>query len=134
MPGALITTGIPEIYASVKNDLMKSLFVFFFLLYSAAAFAQTESQNKSVTTVPSPAPLYVLKADDKVAEIDPEKNKEFSVNSLKPDWIESVDVLTGDKARAEFGEKGRNGVIIIQFKSYYILSKEVHLLFEKGRP
>jgi hypothetical protein len=41
-------------------------------------------------------PLYVLKSDDQVMEIDPEKNEEFKVDSIDLKWIRMITVLKGE--------------------------------------
>jgi TonB-dependent SusC/RagA subfamily outer membrane receptor len=46
-------------------------------------------------------------------------SKEFpqdSLNSIKPESIESIDVLRGKSATDAYGEKGKNGVVIITLK------------------
>ncbi|MEL7531996.1 MAG: carboxypeptidase-like regulatory domain-containing protein, partial [Bacteroidota bacterium] len=55
------------------------------------------------------APLIIL--DGK------EVGKGFEMNSISPDDIESVNVIKGDKAVKKYGEKGRNGVVLITTKS-----------------
>ncbi|WP_057939017.1 Spy/CpxP family protein refolding chaperone [Algoriphagus resistens] len=55
------------------------------------------------------APLYILDTEDGNKEI-----KEF--NSINPDDIESINVLKDKSAVDLYGEKGKNGVIIIKLK------------------
>lgn len=52
-------------------------------------------------------PLYV---------IDGEISTKEALDKLKPEQIEAIDVLKGEKATAAYGEKGKNGVIIIRVK------------------
>ena len=52
-------------------------------------------------------PLYV---------IDGEISTKEAMDNLKPEQIEAIDVLKGEKATAAYGEKGRNGVIMIRVK------------------
>jgi TonB family protein len=54
-------------------------------------------------------PLYVV--DGYV------QNKSFVLNKLKPEDIESLSVLKGESARAIYGSKGGNGVILIVTKA-----------------
>ena len=42
--------------------------------------------------------------------------KEVEMGSIKPDMIESINVLKGDKAFEKYGAKGKNGVIEITLK------------------
>mgnify|MGYP003675969537 CR=1 FL=1 len=58
------------------------------------------------------APLYVL--DGKVVE----KDGVTTLENLNPDEIASINVFKGEKAAAEFGSDGKNGVIQIFTKSY----------------
>ena len=109
----------------MKNLLYPSFLLF--LCISRLA-AQDTTQN-----VPVSQPLYVLKADDKTVEIDPTKNEQFKMETLESGWIKSIEVLSPESALGEYGARGRNGVVVVQFKSYYILSKEVHALFEEQK-
>ncbi len=52
-------------------------------------------------------PLYV---------IDGEISSKEAMDKLKPELIESIDVLKGEKATAAYGEKGKNGVLLIKTK------------------
>ena len=51
--------------------------------------------------------LYIL--DGKVME-------NFDIKSISTNDIESIDVLKGESALAQYGEKGKNGVILITMK------------------
>lgn len=48
---------------------------------------------------------------------DKEMESDFDIDSLDVEAIESMNVLKGQKALQKFGEKGKNGVIIIKTKS-----------------
>jgi TonB-dependent SusC/RagA subfamily outer membrane receptor len=66
------------------------------------------SNKKMVLTVPkSPPPLYILNG----TEISEEEMK-----LIDPNKIESIDVLKDKSAEAIYGEKGKNGVIVITLK------------------
>jgi TonB-dependent SusC/RagA subfamily outer membrane receptor len=52
-------------------------------------------------------PLFVL--DGKIISEDQLKN-------IKPDDIKSIEVLKDESAKAVYGEKGKNGVVIIKLK------------------
>jgi TonB-dependent SusC/RagA subfamily outer membrane receptor len=52
-------------------------------------------------------PLYVINGEISSRE---------TMDKLKPEQIESVDVLKGEKATAAYGDKGKNGVIMIKTK------------------
>lgn len=54
------------------------------------------------------APLYII--DGKKMDFN------FKVNSIKPDQIESISVLKDVSAMRDYGEEGKNGVVIIELK------------------
>lgn len=54
-------------------------------------------------------PIYYVKKDDKLEETP-------SVAHLDPNDIESLEVLKGEKAVDRFGDKAKNGVVIITLK------------------
>ena len=55
------------------------------------------------------SPLYVL-ADDRGEKIVP------GVDNIDPKDIASVEVLKGEKAKEKYGDKGKNGVVIVKLK------------------
>jgi hypothetical protein len=99
---------------------------------SLSGFTQSKGSKSNKTDVARVKPLYVLKAEERIAIIDPAKGEKFDIESIDPSWIKAVDVLKGENAIKEYGEKASNGVVIIYFKDYYILSKEVHAFFENN--
>ena len=74
---------------------------------SPAALVESKGKTISITTANADKVLYYI--DGKEATID-------EVNQLNPDMIESVNVLKGDDATKAYGEKGKNGVILIKTK------------------
>ncbi|SET44975.1 TonB-dependent Receptor Plug Domain [Hymenobacter actinosclerus] len=54
-----------------------------------------------------PAPLYVV--DGKIIDA-------FQLSAISPDQIEKVDVLKGTTAIARYGEKAKDGAILITLK------------------
>lgn len=48
--------------------------------------------------------------------VDGKELKDGSIDDISPDTIESVNVYKGDKAIEKYGEKGKNGVVIIKTK------------------
>lgn len=58
---------------------------------------------------PGTTPLYYLKTKDGLKEFS-------SFENINPDDIQSIEVLKDETAQARFGEKGKNGVIIITLK------------------
>jgi len=86
------------------------------------------SVESKVTVASSPSPVSLVESKGKTISIttaNPDKvlyyidGKEASieeVNNLNPDFIESINVLKGDDATKAYGEKGKNGVILIKTK------------------
>ncbi|WP_339875866.1 Spy/CpxP family protein refolding chaperone [uncultured Algoriphagus sp.] len=55
------------------------------------------------------APLYILDTKDGMKQLS-------NFNKINPDDIESINVLKNESATDTYGEKGKNGVIIIKLK------------------
>jgi hypothetical protein len=73
-----------------------------------------------VTSQP-PNPLLVLHADNKTIVLDPEVHDMPAFESrVDARWVQSIEMLSGDEAYSRYGNRGRNGVIIIEFKPNYI--------------
>jgi len=65
-----------------------------------------------------PNSYYVIRADNKQIEFFGE-SIEFITNpmrALDPNWIKAISIYKGQKAIDEFGDKGLNGVVIIELK------------------
>ena len=94
---------------------MKKIFfvlVFFFPLLSWAQEISYSNQK--------PNPLYVL--DGQILSA-PSTTRDslhaiFVTNSIKPKDIQSIHILKGDSAIAQYGEAGTNGVVIITTEAY----------------
>ncbi|MDD3990271.1 MAG: TonB-dependent receptor plug domain-containing protein, partial [Bacteroidales bacterium] len=56
--------------------------------------------------------------------IDDEIQKNFDINSLSPDLIESVTILKDSTATKLYGEQAKNGVILIKLKSWIIIEEK----------
>ena len=88
------------------------------------ACAQDNSTAVDFQVSPSSAPpefLLVLQADDKTVILDPETHDMPSLESaVDSRWVQSIEMITGEEALSRYGLKGRNGVIIIQFKPNYV--------------
>ncbi|WP_281238803.1 alpha-2-macroglobulin family protein [Flavobacterium praedii] len=82
-------------------------------VYSLASIEKEQTGSKSdikirgYTSVNGAKPLYI---------IDGEIASEEAIKNLNPADILSIDVLKEDKAKALYGEKGKNGAIIITTK------------------
>jgi TonB-dependent SusC/RagA subfamily outer membrane receptor len=101
--------------------MKKILFVLVFASLGLSAFSQNEpskikiiqpsAQEKSVGTE-SNQPLMIL--DGKILEGQNDSNlKKIDLND-----IASVDVIKDKNAVAAYGEKGKNGVVVITSKKY----------------
>jgi TonB family protein len=73
-----------------------------FILKDAPIKVSLATQNLSIAE-----PLYIVDGEE----------FQGSVDDLNPDDIKSIDVLKGESGRQHFGEKGKNGVILIQTKN-----------------
>ena len=95
---------------------MKKFIYTFSLLFSlsAASFAQETKKegsikliNQNATQQNLPTPLFIL--DD----VEMPGN---DLGSIKSEDIESINVLKEKKTIESYGEKGKNGVVIIYYK------------------
>jgi TonB-dependent SusC/RagA subfamily outer membrane receptor len=66
-----------------------------------------ELKKRADNAAPQGDPTYVL---------DGEEIKKEKINEIEPSTIESINVLKGSAAEAAYGDKGKNGVIIIKTK------------------
>ncbi len=69
------------------------------------------------TTTPATARLRAKSSDNVLYIIDGKEATSEEVNALSPNEIESISVLKDENAVKLYGEKGRNGVIIIKTKT-----------------
>lgn len=82
---------------------------------NVTGYGNTHSTNKnqSIRIVDSNAgkdsPLYLVIEDGKEQTVD-------NLDTIKPDTIESVSVFKGPSAVKKYGEKGRNGVVVVTLK------------------
>lgn len=69
-------------------------------------------------------PLFVLKLDGETLEIDPAKEEQITLASIDPKWIKSITIQGPEESLEEYGERGKNGVITIEFLEQYLITKE----------
>jgi hypothetical protein len=71
---------------------------------------------------------YVLKVDDKSLDIGTGQLGKVKLSDLNNEWIESIEIIKGEKAIGKYGESRKDGVVIINFKDFNALSKELQTL------
>jgi TonB-dependent SusC/RagA subfamily outer membrane receptor len=54
-----------------------------------------------------------------------EKPLDFDLNTINPNTIQSIDVLKDASATALYGDKGKNGVIVINTKCNYNMTQKL---------
>ena len=91
-------------------------------------FAQSDKTTRSTeitkfTPALSISALVILKSDDRTLELDPAKDEVFDFDAIEQKSIKSITVLTDDKARKAYGDRGKNGVLIIELMDNYLFSK-----------
>ncbi|WP_266362461.1 TonB family protein [Tellurirhabdus rosea] len=72
------------------------------------AFQTEEQKAEQAGTAPKPS-FYVVDGVEQPADFQP--------NSLNPDQIVSIDVLKGASATAQYGDRAKDGVIVVVTKS-----------------
>jgi len=92
--------------------------------FAQSNIASARSENTLVKKAPMYTALYVLKSDLRSIELDPKKNEIFDVKSIDQKHVKFVTILSGKEGKKLYGEKGSNGVVIVQLADFYDLSKE----------
>lgn len=117
----------------VKESILLSLL----MSIGQFGFAQTDKGTRTTETTqfkptPSLGPLVILKSDDRSLELDPKNNEAFDFDAIDQKWIKSITVLKDEKARDAYGDRGENGVMIIQLVDNFIFSKPALIKFRTG--
>ena len=97
------------------------------LLIFLNTFSYGQDQVKSTPptySISPPTPLVILKSGNETIEFDPAKGDTLDNDALKPEWIESISVLSSDEAKDVYGKKGADGVIIISLKEDQFITRE----------
>ena len=103
---------------------MKNILLITLCTLSINAFGQTPNEKPTIKIYQPPTqranvqstaqPLLVV--DGAIFHFNDSTAFNNKLNEIKPDDIQSIDILKGEKATAQFGEKGQNGVIIVTMK------------------
>lgn len=101
--------------------------ILFCLGVSSAAMAQQDTTNKKPINPTSTAylhydfntPLYVI---DGLVQKGILVNEKL-LNDINPDKIDNIHVFKGESAKYRYGEKGKNGVVVITTKEFAKKSK-----------
>lgn len=95
-------------------------------------FTANASDHTRKERAPMYKALYILKSDLRSVELDPKKNEILDVRSIDQKHVKFVTVLSSKEGKKIYGEKGANGVVIVQLADYYNLAKENFLGFRKA--
>jgi hypothetical protein len=99
------------------------------LSFGQSATAAKNSQPE-LKRPPMYSALFIVKSDFRTMEINPGKNEMFNVSSIEAKYVKFVTILDSKHAKKIYGEKGSNGVVIVQLADRVDLSKEI---FVKAR-
>jgi hypothetical protein len=99
------------------NSLLLSLCLI--AMVSISGKAQDKEPNYStVKLLAKQKPYIVLKVNDRVLEFKANAQNELDMDKLEANNIESMHILKGKEAIAQYTENGKNGVVIITFKAF----------------
>ena len=105
--------------------MKKVLFFLVFACLSLSACSQNEpekiklmqpSAQKDMVSNTKTNPMLVI--DGKILESKSAEDYNKNLNSIDPNDIASMDVVKGKSAETQYGEKGKDGVIVITSKKY----------------
>ena len=112
---------------------MKKVLIIVLLTTCSASYGQVqdsiEYEGKKFpvgNTVTFKEPLFVISLDNQTIQVTQSELFRDSI-SIKPEWILSIHVLKGQDAITKYGERGKQGVILIDLKkeSLDLLSPEM---------
>ena len=101
---------------------MKNILFIAFLTLSLNAFGQTENPKIVISFPPTldtpvkPKIPPLLVWDGKVSQFKEYSAFEEKLKNIKPNDIQSIDVIKGENAVKLYGEQGLQGVIVITMK------------------
>ncbi|HEX7014877.1 MAG TPA: hypothetical protein VF191_05155 [Cyclobacteriaceae bacterium] len=71
-----------------------------------------------------PNPLLVLKMGDEITVLYPDLYEAPRLNSINSEWIKSIELIGPEESMRLYGEHGRDGAIVLEFKEGLALAKE----------
>lgn len=80
--------------------------------------------SSSESIPPEPQPLLVLKIDNEVTVLYPDQYEAPELNSINSDWLKSIEMIGPDESKKLYGDHGRDGAIVLEFKEGILLAKE----------
>lgn len=82
-------------------------------------FETVDAVNSPADTIPAKTLNNILPSSQKpLCIVDGNEADSFALNRLDPGDISTIDVLKNGSAIAQYGDKGKNGVILIKTKKY----------------
>lgn len=76
------------------------------------------------TLLNEPKPLLILKIDDVVTILYPDLYEAPRLNSINSEWIKSIELIGPEESVRLYGEEGRDGAIVLEFKEGLLLARE----------
>jgi hypothetical protein len=85
-----------------------------------SAYASENPQTLST----EPSPLLVLKIGDEVTVLYPELYETPRLNSIDSNWLKSIELVGPEESVRLYGQEGRDGAIVLEFKEDLLLARE----------
>jgi hypothetical protein len=85
-----------------------------------SASVSENSQN----LVNEPSPLLVLKLGEEVTVLYPDLYEAPRLNSINSEWIKSIELIGPEESMRLYGNDGRDGAIVLEFKEGQLLAME----------
>lgn len=130
----IFDTATDAIFFQIQLTMMTKQFTFLLIFCTLAVFSFAQNVEKPAKTTPptNVVTKKVMKSNDTTNVVNGSKplilvdgQKIKNINDINPNDIESVDVLKGESATKQYGQKGSEGVIVITTKKKSNLSKIV---------
>ena len=98
-------------------------------------FGQEDLSRHQPTVIPhrpAKSAIYVLKVDNKSLVLMPGQNEDITLKSFDADWIQSISIQKGKNMIDIYGKDARNGVVIITFRDFKIIPRELQDKFRES--